>query len=103
MILDIQKLLVIEERMLIADLPNSPIKNKNIVFTGEMASGNRSSIQKQARRLGAKVQATVRSSAHFLITGMRPSSSKLQKAKKYNVTILTEQEYLEMIAKINKV
>ena len=76
----------------------SPIIGKSVVFTGSMQSGSRDDMKKHAKSLGAKVQSSVSSKTNFLICGEKVGAAKIEKAKKLNVTVVTESEYLEMIA-----
>ena len=50
-----------------------------------------------AESLGAKVVGTVSSKTDFVVVG-REAGSKAAKAKELDVTILTEDEWLELIA-----
>jgi len=49
------------------------------------------------RALGAKVSSGVSSKTDYLIVGDKPSKSKIEKAKKLGVKIITEDEFLEML------
>ncbi len=75
----------------------SPISGKGIVFTGKMQHGTRDDMKAGARNLGAHVQSAVSSKTDFLVCGENVGASKIKKAEKANVTIIPENEYLEMI------
>ncbi len=75
----------------------SPIAEKGIVFTGKMAGGDRKAMQAQARELGARVQTAVSGSTDYLVCGQKVGAVKIAKAEKLGVTVLTENEYLDMI------
>jgi len=77
---------------------DSPIAGKGIVFTGKMNRGDRNAMQAQARDLGARVQTAVSGSTTFLVCGENVGAVKIAKAKQLGVAILTEDEYLDMLA-----
>ena len=75
-----------------------PIAGKRIVFTGTMRQGTREEMKAQARNLGAQVQSSVNGKTDFLVAGEKAGASKLDKARKQGVLILTESEYLARLA-----
>ena len=75
----------------------SPIAGQRIVFTGSMQQGSREEMKLQARLLGANVQSAVNGKTDLLVVGEK-AGSKLQKAQNLGVRVLTEVEYLELIA-----
>ncbi len=76
---------------------SSPVAGKKIVFTGKMKGGSRSEMQNQARQLGAVVQSSVSGATDLLVCGEKVGASKLEKASKLGVEILSEADYAEMI------
>jgi DNA ligase (NAD+) len=79
----------------------SPIAGLTVVFTGAMQLGKRDDMIKEAKRLGAKVGSSVTGKTDILVTGSDVGATKLNDAKKFNVKILDEAEYLAFRA--NKV
>jgi DNA ligase (NAD+) len=79
-----------------ASQSDSPFRNKKIVFTGSM-SRPRAELEKQAKALGIVVSKSVSSKTDFLITGESVGPSKLKSANTNDVSILTEEEYLEIL------
>jgi len=75
----------------------SPISGKQVVFTGAMIHGTREEMERQARLLGAKVSSSVSGRTDYLVTGKDIGQSKIENAKKKNVAVITEEEYLKMI------
>jgi DNA ligase (NAD+) len=75
----------------------SPVAGKKIVFTGKMKGGSRSEMQHRARQLGAAVQASVSGATDLLVCGERVGTSKLEKASKLGVEIISEADYYLMI------
>ena len=82
---------------------NSPINGKKVVFSGKMQSGSREEMQTMSRGLGAVVQSAVNSATDFLICGEKVGASKLAKAKKLGIKILSEADYHKMIDRNNRV
>jgi DNA ligase (NAD+) len=80
----------------------SPVADKGIVFTGKMIHGSRETMQAEARALGARVQTAVSGKTDYLVYGKNVGASKIQKAEKLGVTILAEDQYLDMVAKKNE-
>ena len=77
---------------------DSPIANTVVVFTGAMQQGSRSDMEKQAKSLGAKVAKSVTGKTTYLVTGEKVGETKINAAKEKGVTVLTEQEYLDLIS-----
>ena len=75
---------------------DNPFMNKKIVFTGAM-SHPRSELEKQAKTLGILVAKSVSSKTDFLIIGEKVGQSKMNHAKKHNIEIMTEAEYLKKL------
>lgn len=77
---------------------SSPVAGKTIVFTGTMQQGSRSEMEANAKALGAKVSGSVSSKTDYLIIGENVGANKTDAAKKHGTTILTEQQYIDLIA-----
>jgi DNA ligase (NAD+) len=75
----------------------SPVAGKNLVFTGKMQSGSREAMQAEARRLGANVQSAVSGNTDMLICGEKVGATKMEKASRLGVKILSEAEYRQLI------
>ena len=89
---DLEKTPLLNELNLI----KSPFLNKKIVFTGAM-NIPRSELEKQAKILGISVAKSVSSKTDFLIIGENVGQSKMKNAKKHNIEIMTESEYLKKL------
>jgi DNA ligase (NAD+) len=74
------------------------IYGKQIVFTGSMQTGSREEMKKKAKELGAIVGESVSSKTNFLVCGANVGANKTSAAEKHGVMVLTESEWLELIA-----
>jgi DNA ligase (NAD+) len=74
------------------------LKGRSFVFSGELESMTRIQAQNQVINLGGSVSSTVSRKTYYLVLGTNPGS-KYDKAKKLDVMIITEQEFLELIEK----
>ena len=77
---------------------DSPISGKTVVFTGTLEQMTRSEAKAKALSLGAKVAGSVSSHTDYVIMGA-DAGSKATKAKELGITILSENEFLELIQK----
>ncbi len=75
-----------------------PVWGKVIVFTGTMKHGTREKMKKQAKKMGAKVASSVTGKTDYLVAGEKVGEAKIRAAKEKGVTVLTEDQYIEMIA-----
>jgi DNA ligase (NAD+) len=76
----------------------SPIWGKVIVFTGTMKHGTREEMKKQAKKMGAKVASSVTGKTDYLVAGEKVGEAKIRAAQEKGVMVLTEDQYIEMIA-----
>ncbi len=75
---------------------NYKLKNKTFVLTGELDSMSRDEAKVRIRNLGGDVSSSVSNNTDYVVIGSEPGS-KYDKAKKLEVKILREKQFLEMI------
>ena len=73
-----------------------PLTGKTFVFTGTMDGMGRPEAEALVRRLGGKAASSVSSKTDYVVAGPG-AGSKLEKAQKLKLTILDEQQFLELI------
>jgi len=75
----------------------SPVAGKTVVFTGTLETVTRSEAKARAETLGAKVAGSVSKKTDYVVIGA-DAGSKARKAADLGVTILSETEWLALIA-----
>ena len=71
-------------------------KNKNVLVTGTLASYKRNEVKDLLDDLGANVVSSVSKNLDYLIVGSEPGN-KLEKAQKLGITILDEEQFLDLL------
>jgi DNA ligase (NAD+) len=74
----------------------SPLAGRTVVFTGTLERMTRSEAKATAERLGAKVSGSVSKNTDYVVAG--PGAGvKLKDARKLGVTVLKEDEWLQLV------
>ncbi len=76
---------------------SGPLAGKSIVFTGTLETMTRSEAQEKARQAGADVNDSVSKNTDIVVVGEN-AGSKAEKARKFGVKILSEKDYLKIVA-----
>ncbi|MEQ8768484.1 MAG: NAD-dependent DNA ligase LigA [Planctomycetota bacterium] len=71
------------------------LEGKSFLFTGKLSQMSRDEAKALVKRLGGRILSSVSSALDYLVVGDKPGS-KLKKAEELGVSVLTEQELLEM-------
>jgi DNA ligase (NAD+) len=79
-----------------ADSTNLPFSRKSFVLTGSLANMTRDKATDEIRTRGGSVVGAVSSNTDFVIAG-EEAGSKLEKAQKLGIKVLTEKEFLAML------
>ncbi|MCP5088479.1 MAG: NAD-dependent DNA ligase LigA [Rhodobacteraceae bacterium] len=81
----------------VADTSGSPVAGKTVVFTGTLEQMTRAEAKARAEAMGAKVSGSVSKKTDYVVAGPG-AGSKAKKAAELGVSILSEEEWLAMIA-----
>jgi len=82
-----------KEHTIIAD---SKLSGKTFVITGSLSTMKRPQIKNQIEKHNARLSNSISKNTDFLILGENPGS-KFEKAKKMNIEIINEKEFLKML------
>ncbi len=81
------------------ELPKSnKLQGKKFVISGTFEHFSRDELKKSIEENGGKVVSSVSKNTDYLLAGEKPGPSKMEKAKKLGIPVLSEEEYLKMIA-----
>jgi DNA ligase (NAD+) len=75
---------------------DSPISGKTVVFTGALEKMTRDEAKAMAERLGAKTSGSVSKKTDYVVAGPG-AGSKLEDARKLNITVLSEDDWLKLV------
>ena len=79
------------------DTSGSAVAGMTVVFTGTLTKMTRAEAKAKAESLGAKVSGSVSKKTDYVVAGA-DAGSKLKKANELEVKVLSEDEWLELIA-----
>jgi DNA ligase (NAD+) len=92
---DLSRILEIEP--FVQEENDSPVAGRTVVFTGTLEKMTRGEAKARAETLGAKVSGSVSKKTDFVVAGPG-AGSKAKKAAALGLTILSEEEWLDMLA-----
>ena len=75
-----------------------PLTGRTFVFTGTLNRMTRPEAEELVRSLGGKAGSSVSSKTHYLVAG-EAAGSKLEKAQRLKVAVLTEDEFFALIGR----
>jgi len=76
---------------------NQLLSGKSFVLTGTLKTMDRNKAGDIIRSLGGKVSSSVSKATSYVVTGENPGS-KLEKASKLNVTIISEEDFINLVS-----
>lgn len=82
-------------------LKSTILENKKIVISGTFKNISRDELKKAIETNGGKNSSSVSKSTDILIAGENMGPSKLEKAEKFKVSIMNENEFLNLISEEN--
>jgi len=77
------------------------LRDKTFVLTGTLQSLTREEAKEAIERLGGKVASSVSGNTDYVVVG-QDAGSKLDKAKKLGLTLLREDEFLQLVKRNNQ-
>ena len=85
------------------ELVSENLTGKNFVISGSFIQHSRDELKALIEQHGGKILSAVSSNTNFLIAGNKIGPAKLTKATKLNINIISETEFINMIASTDNV
>ncbi len=76
---------------------DSMLSGKRIVLTGTLESMSRAEAKVRIESLGGKVVSSISKNTNYLITGEKPTNSKIDKANNLEIEIINENEMFKLL------
>lgn len=73
------------------------LNGKSFVISGVFSAYGRNEVKSMIERMGGEIKSSVSSKTTYLLAGDSAGPSKIQKAEKLGVTVLSEQDFINMI------
>jgi len=81
----------------IAEIVSNKLEGKSIIISGTFHSFSRDEMKELIIKHGGKNVSSISSKTNFLLVGDKIGPSKLSKAKKLNIKIISENDFIKMI------
>ena len=79
------------------DRSHLPLAGRSYIISGTLSDLGREEAEEKLRERGATVTKSVTRDTTALIAGAKPGKSKLDKAAKLGVPVLTEADFLQLV------
>ena len=76
---------------------NGILREKTFMFTGKLVGISRAEAKSLVEKNSGKIVSNVSQKLNFLITGIKPTSRKVNEAKILNIKIISQSEFLKML------
>ncbi|WP_428657771.1 NAD-dependent DNA ligase LigA [Runella sp.] len=76
---------------------SNTLEGKSFLYTGTFAGMSREELEAKIEANGGKLLSGVSAKLNFLIVGEKPGASKIDKATRLNVKLISEEEFLGML------
>ncbi|MFN3403600.1 MAG: NAD-dependent DNA ligase LigA [Cytophagaceae bacterium] len=80
------------------ELESNKLEGKSFVISGVFETFSREELKEKIEKNGGKVVGSVSAKVNYLVAGANMGPSKLEKAKKLGVQLLTESQFAQMIS-----
>jgi DNA ligase (NAD+) len=77
---------------------NLPLSGKSVVVTGTFSQFSRDMLKELIEQQGGKIVSSVTSKTSMIIAGQNMGPEKLKKAGKFNIPLVSEDEFVKMIS-----
>ena len=81
----------------VKEFEGDQLTGKTFLYTGTFVNFEREELEQKIEANGGKVVSGVSGKLDFLIIGEKPGASKIQKAQKLNVKMISEEEFMDML------
>ena len=71
--------------------------NKTFLITGKLNKMSRAEAKSIIEKNSGKILSSVNSKLNYLITGEKPTTNKLKKAKELKVEVISQEDFLKML------
>ena len=76
---------------------NGILVDKTFMFTGKLVGISRAEAKSLVENNGGKIISNVSQKLNFLIIGEKPTARKINEAKKLNIEIIKQDEFLKIL------
>ena len=94
---ELEKVLIVKSAVQNSD--NGLLNNKTFLVTGKLNGISRAEVKSLIEENSGKVVSGVSKKLNYLIVGDKPTNKKLDNAKKLNINLIDQAEFLKMLNK----